>query len=61
MLCQSYLAGGPEFRLWVEAMKSRGKDLVQQLGAPAYRDEAGMLSYAWLDALELSGFLPEGK
>ena len=61
MLCQSYLAGGPEFRLWVEAMKSRGKDLVQQLGAPAYRDEAGVLSYAWMDALELSGFLPEGK
>ena len=59
ILCQSYLVGGPEFGRWVEAMKSQGKDLVRQLGAPAYKDEAGMLSYAWMDALELSGFLPE--
>lgn len=58
-LRQAYLSGDSEFRRWVAVMKKRGLDLVKQLGNPVCQNESGTVSYAWLDAAELSGFLAE--
>ncbi len=59
MIHQAYMAGGAGFRQWVNEMKRKGMDLVSVLGEATDKNEEGKLSYTWLDAAELSGFLSD--
>ncbi len=53
------MTGGYAFRHWLEVLKRKGVDLVSELGEAMEQNEEGTMSYAWLDAAELSGFFAD--